>query len=522
MTDALWPGVFGRLGLVPAGVVEDGLLYAHQASTHRLEAHYHAWRTPLSVRIVVRPDTVGERFLLVPRDKVPTTPQWRTGDDAFDDRVAILAGGRAVLHRLGHRQRQVIGEVVGRLSATVGAAESTLEPAVTVQFTDPQAATAAVQDLVSIAVNLAREPAVEALLQRWLREDEAPGVQAALSRRVLELLPELTASQAELACQALVERTREPSQSLLAVMPPYPVVLATWFALGDATDPRIGERVIEAWRGGDARPAAQYVGFLLGRPDDDPDLIAIVDRIWSTPGLVEDVHFVRDLLRALPDAPPPTARPLLQQLHPRSSSEARRLARVLAAFAHPEADERLAQWLRLPGTGIRRAAAVALADRVVEDLAADNISRAHPIAMAARHSSALVAALVAAVPREHTWWLAQLRPHGEPDAVALIRRLGEGGAAVDETLLYWLDRGTRAVRLAAVSALATAGSPRAIPALRDRASGWFGDGMVREQCRAASEMIRQRAGGAGNLALAPPVGGELSEATTGGELSEGD
>ncbi len=519
MNDVLWPTVFARLGLVPVGVVEDGLLYAYAASGYRLEAHYRAWRTPLTVRIVVRPESVGEHFLLVPRDKVPTAPQWRTGDDAFDDQVAILAGGRVVLHRLGQRQRQAIAEVVGRLSATVGAEEATLEPAVTVHFADAQAATSAVQELVSVAVSLGREPSIEALLQRWLREDEAPGVQAALSRRVLELLPDLTAPQAELACEALVERTREPSLSLLAVMPPYPVVLTTWFALGDPSDSRIGERVLEAWRNGDARPAAQYVGFLLGRPDD-PALLAIVDRLWSTPGLVEDPHFVRDLLRTLPDAPPAAARPLLQQLHPRSSPEARRLAKVLGAFAHPESDERLVQWLRLPGSGIRRAAALALAARAVEDLDQEHVGRAHPIAMAARHSSALVAALIKTVPPEHTWWLAQLRPHGEPDAVALIRRLGEGGAVVDDTLLYWLDRGTRAVRLAAVSALATAGSPRAVPALRERSSGWFGDGLVREQCRTAADMIRQRAGGAGNLALAPEVGGELSETLAGGELSE--
>ncbi|MEO0603367.1 MAG: hypothetical protein AAF211_18150 [Myxococcota bacterium] len=520
MTDALWPTVFARLGLVPVGVVEDGLLYAYQATGYRLEAHYRAWRTPLSVRLVVKPEPVGERFLLVPRDKVPTAPQWRTGDDAFDDQVAILAGGRAVLHRLGRQQRQAIAEVVGRLSATVAAEEATLEPAVTVRFVDAQSATAAIQELVSISVSLGREPSIEALLQRWLRDDEAPGVQAALSRRVLELLPDLTSAQAELACEALVERTVEPSLSLLAAMPPYPIVLSTWFALGDAADPRIGERVIEAWRSGDARPAAQYVGHLLSLPDESADVVAIVDRLWSTPGLVEDVHFVRDLLRALPDAPPDAARPLLQQIHPRSSSEARRLAKALGAFAHPESDERLVQWLRLPGSGIRRAAAMALATRTVDDLDREHIDHAHPIAMAARHSSALVSALIGTLPLQHTWWLAQLRPHAEPDAIALIRRLGEGGSVVDDTLLYWLDRGTRAVRLAAVSALATAGSPRAIPALRERSSGWFGDGLVREQCRAAADMIRQRSGGAGNLALAPPTGGELSESFAGGELSE--
>ncbi|MEN0061587.1 MAG: hypothetical protein AAGA48_05515 [Myxococcota bacterium] len=520
MSDTLWPTVFARLGLVPVGVVEDGLLYAYQAASHRLEAHYRAWRNPLTVRIVVRPEPVGESFLLVPRDKVPTAPQWRTGDDAFDDQVAILAGGRAVLHRLGQRQRQALAEVVGRLSATIGAQEATLEPAVTVRFADPHAATAAVQELVSIAVSLGHEPSIEALLQRWLREDEAPGVQAALSRRVLELLPDLTASQAELACEALIERTQEPPLSLLAAMPPYPVVLSTWFELGDPLDARISERVIEAWHSGDARPAAQYVGSLFNQLDHDSERLAVVDRLWSTPGLVEDPHFVRDLLRSLPDRPPSSSRSLLQQLHPRSSSEARRLAKVLAAFAHPESDERLTQWLRLPGSGIRRAAALALAGRVVDDLRHENVGRVRPIAQAARHSSALVAALIAAIPQEYAWWLAKLRPHGEPDAVALIQRLGEGGAMVDDTLLYWLDRGTRAVRLAAVSALTTAGSPRAIPALRERSSGWFGDGLVREQCRAAAELIRQRAGGAGNLAIAPPTGGHLAETMSGGELAE--
>lgn len=520
MSDPLWPTVFARLGLVPEGVVEDGLVYTYRATNYRLEAHYRAWRTPRTVRFVVRVDRPAESFLLVPRNKVPTAPQWRTGDDGFDDCVAVLSGGRAVLHRLGLHQRQSLLDVVGRLEATVGAAEATLEPAVTSRFTDPSVATSAVRELVSVAVSLGHEPAIEALLQRWLRDDEAPGVQVALSRRVLELLPELTSAQAELACEAIVQRAREPSVALLATMPPYSIVLSTWFALGDPTDPRIAERVIEAWHLGDSRPAAHYVGFLIARIDEDVDVLPVVEQLWRTPGLVDDAGFVRDLLATLPDAPPRDVRPLLQQIQPRSSPEARRLATILARFAHPAADERLAQWLRFPGSGIRRAAAAALAGRTVDDLRTERIGRTQVIAMAARHSSELVEALIHEVPRPFTWWLAQLRPHGEPDAIALIRRLGEGGAAVDETLLYWLDRGTRSVRLAAVSALATAGSPRAIPALRERASGWFGDGLVREQCRAAAEMIRKRAGGVGNLAVVEALGGQLSEVSTGGELSE--
>ncbi|MEQ1504212.1 MAG: hypothetical protein ABMB14_18360, partial [Myxococcota bacterium] len=131
---------------------------------------------------------------------------------------------------------------------------------------------------------------------------------------------------------------------------------------------------------------------------------------------------------------------------------------------------------------------------------------------ATERSSELMQALLERIPAAHNAWLATIRPHGEPDAIALIRRLGQGGAEVDDPLLFWLDRGTLPVRLEAASALGAAGSTRVLAALRDRAGAWFSDGGVREACRDAIELIRRRAGGAGNLALATPLGGELTEA----------
>ncbi|MEQ1572296.1 MAG: hypothetical protein ABMA64_42120, partial [Myxococcota bacterium] len=158
-------------------------------------------------------------------------------------------------------------------------------------------------------------------------------------------------------------------------------------------------------------------------------------------------------------------------------------------------------------SSVRLAAASALADRVAAALG-DGRGAAEPrvaervesVRRAAERSSELVSALLEA--RVAPGWLSTVRPHAEPDAIALIRRLGEGGVDADEALLFWLDRGTLPVRLEAATALGSAGSAKVLASLRDRAASWFSDGGVREACRVASERIRDRVGGVGSLALA--------------------
>ncbi|HHO53757.1 MAG TPA: hypothetical protein ENK18_23515 [Deltaproteobacteria bacterium] len=511
----MWPTILERLELSPSAVIEDGLVYLRVFERHRLEVHHHAWRDPASVRIVIRPARTAPTFLLVPRARVLTPCPEHTGDPSFDSAVAILSGERTVLYRLGGAERESLQRLIGDRGATVGSQGATLEPAVTATFTSVDEVVSVIEELAWLVVQLSTEPDTESLLERWLLPGGAPGVALAVSRRITELLPDLSELQAERACRTLLQRSEEPPVSLVAAMPPYPVVLRAWFRIGDPLDPRIAERVVEAWRQGAARPTARYIGWLLARTEELPGAEGIVSQLWSTPGLSDDPDFVRELVRSVRHDPPIAARPLLQQLVPRSSTVARRLARVLASFSHPQCDARLIQWLQLPGSGIRRAAAAELARRAAEQLEGSDLGSLDGIAEAARSSGVLVAALVSTVPRAHTAWLAALRPHGEPDAIVLIRRLGEGGALVDETLLYWLDRGTRAVRLAAVDALATAGSAQAVPLLRERAMGWFGDSLVRERCRAAADAIGARVGGVGNLAIAQISGGQLAEASTG-------
>ena len=299
-------------------------------------------------------------------------------------------------------------------------------------------------------------------------------------------------------------------------MPPYACVLAAWFKVGDPLNPRVGVRVVDAWRAGSPRPAARYLAWLLLRPGTEsgargPEAAETTNRIWQTPGLAEDAGFVREFVRAVRREPPPGALPLLLQVQPKSSSLARRLARALACYPSAEVDRRLLEWLSATSAGVRTAAAQSLADRAARELdAGGRAERLDPVRQAAERSTNLLTALLDLVPPVHSAWLVPIRPHGEPDAIALIRRLGIGGTEVDDALLFWLDRGTLPVRLEAAQALGSAGSPRVLPALRDRASAWFSDGGVREACRNAIEHLRMRAGGAGNLALATPLGGGLA------------
>lgn len=506
----VWAEVFERLGLVAVGTVEDGLRYAVDTTSARLEAEVRIFREPVTVRVIVRPSRVDGDFLLAPADRVRTAARWKTGDPRFDERVAILAGGRSLLHRLGPGERERLLEVVGEIGALVGAAEATLEPAMAARFTDAKDAMATVRDLVRIATRLAAEPPLDELLERWGAEDTAPVVAGAVGRRVIEVLPTVTEDQAALVCRHLVDRGVEGAIPLLSAMPPYPCVLSAWFRLGDPLDPRVVARVVDAWRTGSARPAARYLGWLLTQPD--PRAHAVAQRVWDTPELAGDQVFLKEFVRAIREAPSPAALPFLLRVQPRSSSVGRRLARVLVQYPSGEVDRRLVEWLTPAHSGgTREAAAAALAERAVQELLAGRRrDRLGLVQSAAERSPELLAALLARVPASHVAWLVAFRPHDEPDAIALIRRLGQGGADVDEALLFWLDRGTPPVRIEAARALATAGSGKVVPALRDRASSWFSDGGVREACRLAAEQIRRRVGGAGNLALAAGTGGELA------------
>lgn len=508
---ALWGEVLSWLGLVPVGPVEDGLRYQVQTATVTLEMDFRVFRAPPSVRVVVRPLNTDGTFLVAPAGRVPSPGRWRTGDAAFDERVAIIAGGRTLLPRLGSAERDRLVELVGEIGAIVGAECSTLEPAVTAQFTNAKDATATIRDLMRLSARLAVDPPVEELLDRWFHEDGAATVTSAAARRVVELLPTISEEQAETACRMLLERGVDDALSLLTVMPPYACVLAAWFKVGDPLDPRVVTRVVDAWRAGSPRPAARYLAWLMLRPG--PQAEATVSKLWKTPGLADDGAFVREFVRAVRREPPSAALPLLLQVQPKSSSLARRLARALSCYTAPEVDRRLLEWLSASSVGVRTAAATSLADRVgAELIAGGRADRLDPVRQAAERSSELIQALLERVPPTHTAWLVGIRPHGEPDAVALIRRLAHGGADVDDALLFWLDRGTLPVRLEAAHALGAAGSPKVLSALRDRAGAWFSDGGVREACRTAIDQLRQRAGGVGNLALATPIGGELAEA----------
>src|SRR5687768_1834941 len=120
-TAAVWGEVLSRLGLVPVGTVEDGLRFQVETASATLEIQYRAYRDPPTVRVVVRPLRSEGRFLLAPADRVPVPVRWKTGDPAFDEKVAILAGGRAVLPRLGVAERERLIEVIGEVGAVIGA-----------------------------------------------------------------------------------------------------------------------------------------------------------------------------------------------------------------------------------------------------------------------------------------------------------------------------------------------------------------------------------------------------------------
>jgi hypothetical protein len=505
---ALWGEVIQRLGLAAVGAVEDGLRYQVQTASASVELRYSALRLPISVRVVVKPVRHEGSFLIASSNMVPTTTRFRTGDAVFDDKVAVIAGGRVVLPRLGAPERELLVELVGKIGAIVGADEATLEPAVTARFTNAKEATDAIRHLMRIVGRLSVDPPVEELIDRWFQEDGAEMVTAAASRRVVELLPSVSEVEAETASRLLLERGGDIALTMLTAMPPYACVLSAWFKLGDPLDPRIVVRVVDAWRAGSPRPAARYLVWLLHRSGPDAEATAL--RLWQTPGLAEDGAFVREFVRSVRREPPPGAVSFLLQVQPRSSSLARRLAKALGCYPSAEVDRRLLEWLGASSGGVRSAAASTLADRVLVELdAGGRAERLEPVRRAAERSSELLMGLLDRVPASHTTWLVPIRPHGEPDAIALIRRLGQGGADVDDALLFWLDRGTLPVRLEAAHALGSAGSTRVLGPLRDRAGAWFSDGGVREACKSAHDQIRRRAGGAGNLALAP-AGGELS------------
>ena len=514
-----WAQALEYLEIRPVEPIEDGLRFVRGTREYQLEIFARCWSPQPRVRLVVRPTDPGGAFLLVGRALAPRPAPAATGDSAFDEEIAVLHGAPALIHRLDQPLRARIMRVVGELGATLSARESTLEPQFSLQLTELAEIAEAIAELTSLAVDVCRDPSIEACLDRWWNDEGAPYVSEALDRHIDQKLSVLTARQSALACEVVAHRCPHDPVSRFGRMPPHPPVLQAWLRAGDPLDERIGTRVLEALRDGEPTPVAHYLAWLLNASARLAGAEAVAYQLWRGADLAHHRDVPALLVDRLPTPPPSAARLLLQQVVPRSGEFAPRLASMLGAFRQVESDARLLAWLTMPGSVVRRAAADALAERVAEELGAQNATAVKSVAEAARTSGCLVAALVSRVPREHTTWLAALRPHGEPDAIALIRRLGEGGANVDRELLYWLDRGTRAVQLAAASALATAGSPRSILPLRERGMGWFGDSVVREQCRLAAKAVTRRWGGPGALTLAQGEEGALAEAKVPGELA---
>lgn len=502
----MWAEVIARLGLEPIGPSEDGVLYRLTTPECGLELHLRLLREPVTARIVVRAHRVDDPFVVVAAAVAPAPSRWKTGDPTFDEKVSILAGGRALLPRLGPAERQRLTALVAEYGAIVAGESASIEPVAAARLGDAKIAVPVIRDLMRLTTELATDPPVVELIGRWLDDDGAPMVASAVNRRVVELLPGIPEAQADAACALLLERGADAALPLLTVMPPYACVLSAWFKVGDPLDPRVAARVIEAWASGVPRPAARYLVWLLHRAD--PPATQVAERLGQTPGLLEDDGFVRELARAVVKDPPPAALRLLLQVKPRSPSVTVRVAKALALYSGASVDERLMDWLVLPSLKVRSAAASALAARAQVEIG----GTARPEALeayrrAAERSSELLLALLDRLPVPSTPWLVGIRPQSEPDAIALLRRLARGGADVDRALLFWLDRGTVQVRIEAARALGSAGSTRVVAQLRDRAGSWFSDGGVREACRAALDRIRERHGGVGSLALAgdPPT-----------------
>lgn len=432
-----------------------------------------------------------------------------TGDHAFDRRVVIAHGASELMPYLSADLREVLGQVVGGFGVTAAQGAAALEPARAADVTTLEQAVEVLRGQIQVALRLAEPAPLRELLGRWWRAEGAPAVERALVHHVDARLGDLGTEDAALACDALVEHGFEPPTDRFAAMPLHPVVLAAWLEHGQTFDPRLGQAVANAARHGDVSPAATYLAWLLERCDDDERARQQIDQVWNVAEVVGHPDLADALVLALPPRPPSAARLLLQEVWPRDGAVAHRQAAQLASFRHPEADAALLRWLDRSRVMAEIASSV-LARRVVEELEAGRPRQVAAIGNAARTSAVLVDALVRRVPDTHADWLARLRPRSETPALALIRRLGSSPTNVDQALLYWLDGGTQAVQLAAISSLATAGSGRVVPALRERGTGWFGNNVIRAHCRNAAQAVLSRVGGIGALSLTTGEGGDLA------------
>lgn len=501
-----WIEAGQRAGFEPEGPIPSGLRFRRKTRSAVASLEVAGWQSVPSVRLVVEPCLTGPSCLILPASDCPLEPEARTGDAMFDGHVVIARGAQELMPRLEPALRQLLTWVVGSLGATVGPVV-TLEPVRTARIAQVDEAVDAIERLTEVAVQLAEPLSVERALPRWWRAEGAPAVERALAAFIDERLGSLAPESTAAACAVLVDRGLGPLTPRLAAMPFTHAVLQTWLQHGRPHDERLQAAVRQAARAGDAELAAAYLGWLVPRGEADAVSAHLLAALWEElaayPGIADAVAL------ALPESPPLSARPMLVTAWPRTAQAAARMARQLCAFRHPEADSRLLGWLGA-APELARAAANALAQRVSTELESGSTDVLGPIAAAARSSTVLVQALVRSVPRSGTGWLGRLRPRGETAALELIRRLGAGGADVDDALLYWLDGGTPAVQLAAVSALATAGTGRVIRPLRERAGGWFGDSVVRAHCRAAAQAVRDRVGASGALAIAEMREGALS------------
>lgn len=504
-----WVAALSQLGIRPTGAAVDGLVFVRGGPGYTLRVSIAGWASPARVRVEVVPTRPGDPFLLLPREGCPVPPERRTGDLGFDELVVIATGSESVLPRLSSPLRGALVRLVGMLGATVSGHGCTLEPAWAARVDEVDVAVGVLRDLPVLATELCAPVDLAQGLSRWWTAEGAPGVERALADDVDARLGELTPEQSHTACTVLVDRVPGDPTERLVRMPLHRAVVETWLAHGNAVDGRLTQRVRESAASGCIEPAAIVLAWALDATGQDEARHGLVDALWQAPEVSMHPGVGDALVRELPPRPPEAARRLLEGVWPRDGDVALRLACQLGSFAHPEADARLLAWLA-HSRGLAEIASRILAGRVVEELDRGRPRQVAAIAVAARTSAVLVDVLVRGVPRAHTAWLARLRPHQESPALALIRRLGEGGADVDEALVQWLDGGTRAVQLAAASALASAGSARVVPVLRERATGWFGDAVVRSHCRQAAHMVLSRVGGAGSLSLAQGESGALS------------
>lgn len=176
------------------------------------------------------------------------------------------------------------------------------------------------------------------------------------------------------------------------------------------------------------------------------------------------------------------------------------------ALAHSEPDVRVAgaRWAKGETGELLREVAV---DRRSSDHA-----RARALELLAKNQR---------LPEPET--LLQLLRDGGPRVMRVIAKVApkELSDAVEERLINVVNNGFDAARIAAIEALADAGSDRALEALKNASSGMRIPGEVKDAAKSSIAAIRRRSSmRGGELAIVESTsGGALSMPATGGELA---